>query len=258
MCNSISNAGGGLTEKEMVAAFVNGSHQAGSLGWIGDPADERLFTDGLASINDAGRGIVIVKPRVDMDSIINMFNKAEQSHATAVGIDIDGAGLILMKLKGQAVEPKTKTQLSNLVKATTLPFIVKGIMTPDEAVLCAEAGVSAIVVSNHGGRVLDHTPGTASVLPSIVNAVKNRLSILVDGGIRSGVDTLKMLALGADGVLIGRPMIFGAYGGGTEGVQFLLNKYTAELYAAMIMTGCLNIASIDGDILSRSSLSEAF
>ena len=136
-----------------------------------------------------------------------------------------------------------------LTQSTKLPFIVKGIMTVQDAVKCAEAGANAIVISNHGGRVLDHTCGTADALPAIAKELKGRVTILVDGGIRSGVDTLKMLALGADGVLIGRPLVVGAYGGNAEGVKSLINKYTEELYAAMILTGCANLQQIDSRIL---------
>ncbi|MBF0551201.1 MAG: alpha-hydroxy-acid oxidizing protein [Deltaproteobacteria bacterium] len=250
MCNSVANTGGGLTERELVTALVSGSHLAGSLGWIGDPADEGLFADAISAVENTGRGVVIIKPRLDHDNIMERFTLAEKAGAVAVGLDIDGAGLLLMKLKGQAVGPKTRDQIAELARATRLPFIVKGIMTVDEAVICAEAGVSAIVVSNHGGRVLDQTPGTAAVLPEIAREVHGKVTVLVDGGVRSGVDALKMLALGAAGVLVGRPLLVGAYGAGAEGVRFLLEKYTAELYAAMILTGCPSLAEISPRILA--------
>lgn len=122
-------------------------------------------------------------------------------------------------------------------------------MTVDEAVKCVEIGAKAIVISNHGGRVLDHTPGVANVLPEIAKAVKGKITVLADGGVRSGTDVLKMLALGADGVLVGRPLIMGAYGGGTEGVKTIIEKYTSELKAAMILTGCKSITEIRPEIL---------
>jgi 4-hydroxymandelate oxidase len=93
-------------------------------------------------------------------------------------------------------------------------------MCVEDAVAALNAGADAIVVSNHGGRILDHTPGTADILPEIVSAVKGKALILVDGGLRTGYDVLKMLALGADGVLIGRDIIRAAVGGGKEGVAF--------------------------------------
>ena len=248
---SAINAGGAITELEMVTALVDGSHRAGSLGWIGDPANASMYEDGLAAMRTAGQGIAIIKPRIDNQEIIALFKLAEAAGAVALGVDLDGAGLITMALKGQPVGPKTITQLIELIESTTLPFIVKGIMTADQAIKCVNAGAAAIVVSNHGGRVLDHTPGAADVLPEIVEAVKGKLTILVDGGIRSGADVLKLLALGADGVLIGRPLMVGAYGGGTEGVQTLIEKYTSELRAAMILTGCKNLKSIHPNVLYK-------
>jgi len=251
MVNYQLNTGGGLTEREAAEAIALGSHLAGSLTWIGDPVDAEMYAAWLEAMNNVGRGVAIIKPRINHDSILEAFDKAEKNGAVAVGIDVDGAGLITMKLKGQPVGPKTKAQLTELSKSTKLPFIVKGIMTVQDAVKCAEAGADTIVVSNHGGRVLDHTCGTADALPSIAKELKGKVSILVDGGIRSGVDALKMLALGADGVLVGRPLVVGAYGGNAEGVKFLINKYTEELYAAMILTGCANLQQIDSEILFK-------
>jgi len=251
MVNYQINTGGGLTEHDAAEAIVSGSHLAGSLAWIGDPVDTVMYSTWLEAIHNIGRGIVIIKPRLNHDSILEVFAKAEQKGAVAVGLDVDGAGLVTMKLKGQPVGPKTKEQIKELSQSTKLPFIVKGIMTVKDAVKCAEAGIHAIVVSNHGGRVLDHTCGTADALPAIAKELKGRVTIFVDGGIRSGLDVLKMLALGADGVLVGRPLIVGAYGGGVDGVKFLIKKYTEELYAAMILTGCANLQQIDSEILFK-------
>lgn len=100
---------------------------------------------------------------------------------------------------------KTVEELKEIISYAGVPFILKGIMTVNGAKKALEAGAAAIVVSNHGGRVLDQCPATAEVLPEIVEAVGGKMTILVDGGIRSGMDVFKALALGADGVLIGRP-----------------------------------------------------
>jgi isopentenyl diphosphate isomerase/L-lactate dehydrogenase-like FMN-dependent dehydrogenase len=110
-------------------------------------------------------------------------------------------------------------------------------MTPDEAEIAVRTGCAAIVVSNHGGRVLDHTHGVAEVLPEIAKAVAGRLTVFADGAVRSGSDVLKLLALGADAVLVGRPVITGAFGGGAQGVQAVLDKMRTELIQAMLLTG---------------------
>ena len=125
------------------------------------------------------------------------------------------------------------------------PFILKGIMTVAGAKKALEAGAAGIVVSNHGGRVLDQCPATAEVLPGIVDAVGGKMTILVDGGIRTGMDVFKALALGADGVLIARPFDTMVYGGGAEGVQVYVDKLKAELEDTMSMCGAHTLADIN-------------
>jgi isopentenyl diphosphate isomerase/L-lactate dehydrogenase-like FMN-dependent dehydrogenase len=245
------NMGGALTEREFIGMVISGSRAAGSLGFSGDGADPTMYDAGVEAIAAAdGRGVPIIKPR-EQQVVIDRLRRAEAAGAVAVGMDIDGAGLVTMALKGQPVGPKTPDELRQITAATRLPFIVKGVMTPDEAQLAADAGAKAIVVSNHGGRILDHTPGAADVLPDIVEAVKGRVTILADGGVRSGTDVLKLLALGADAVLVGRPLVVGAFGGGTAGVQFIIEQLTAELRQAMILTGCATLDDITRRVLYR-------
>jgi 4-hydroxymandelate oxidase len=243
------NMGGALTEAEMVGSLVEGARAAGSFSFSGDGAESEIYADGLAAIkNTAGLGIPVIKPR-SMEAIAERIRQAEESGAFAVGIDIDGAGLVTMAMKGQPVGPKTFYQLRDLKRATTLPFILKGIMTVQEAEMAVEIGADAIVVSNHGGRVLDCTPGVAEVLPEIVERVKGEIFIFADGGVRSGIDVLKILALGANGVLIGRPALWGAFGGGPDGVKLTIEKMTAQLRHGMLMTGCVNIKAVDFHVI---------
>ena len=145
--------------------------------------------------------------------------------------------------------PKTVEEIKEIVQSTKLPFILKGIMTSDEAKLAVEAGVDAIVVSNHGGRVLDQTPGVADVLEEIAKEVKGKVIILADGGVRSGADILKMIALGADAVLIGRPFVTASFGGKAEGVKSYIDFLKGELKSAMVLTGCKSIKDINNRIL---------
>jgi isopentenyl diphosphate isomerase/L-lactate dehydrogenase-like FMN-dependent dehydrogenase len=158
-------------------------------------------------------------------------------------------GLITLSLLGKPVGPKTVDELADIAKCTSLPFIIKGIMTVDDAELAVETGASAIVVSNHGGRVLDFTPGVADVLPEIADRVKGKITILADGGVRTGIDVLKMIALGADGVLIGRPFAQAAIGCGRQGVKVYGDKILNELKTAMILTGCSSIKSIGSCVI---------
>jgi len=136
------------------------------------------------------------------------------------------------------------------VRATTrLPIVVKGIMNPKDAKLAVRAGVAGIIVSNHGGRCLDTLPASLQALPGVIEAVKGRVPVLVDGGIRRGTDVLKALALGARAVLIGRPYIYGLAANGAEGVAQVVNILRDELQMAMALTGRTSISKIDRTVL---------
>jgi len=132
-------------------------------------------------------------------------------------------------------------------------LVIKGILDPEDAKIAANEGAEAIVVSNHGGRQLDGTPGTVTVLPRIAEAVGDRLEILMDGGIRSGQDVLKALALGAKGCLVGRAYLYGLAAMGQAGVATALNLMAEELRVAMSLTGVKNIGEISRDILYDSA-----
>ena len=244
------NMGGKLTEREFIGAVIKGSRMAGTIGMSGDGADPGFFDSGLEAISEEqGHGIAFIKPRANQE-VIDRIKRVEEAGAPAVGVDVCGAGLIMMAMRGQPVSPKTEGELRELISATRLPFIVKGIMTVDEAVIAARVGAAAIVVSNHGGRILDHAPGAAEVLSTIAAELKGAVTILADGGVRTGVDALKLLALGADAVLVGRPMVWGAFGAGAEGVKLVLEKMGSELKQAMLLTGCSNIKEISPRVIA--------
>lgn len=243
------NMNGALTEMEYASAVVSGCRKVGTIAMTGDGPDPELFLTGIKCLKaESGKGIPIIKPR-ETDRVIELAKMAEAAGAPAFGMDIDTAAFVNMTRAGQKVGPKTRDELAYIKKNTSIPFIVKGIMMADDAAACLDAGVDAIVVSNHGGRVLDHTPGTAEALPYIADAVQGKLTILIDGGVRNGGDVLKMLALGADAVLIGRPIITGAVGGGMEGVELVLNRMAGELRDAMVLTGTKDVAAVSEDIL---------
>ncbi|UAK25033.1 FMN-dependent L-lactate dehydrogenase LldD [Sphingomonas nostoxanthinifaciens] len=125
------------------------------------------------------------------------------------------------------------------------PLVIKGILDAEDARAAVTLGADGIVVSNHGGRQLDGVPSTARALPPIVDAVAGKLTILADGGVRSGLDVVRMLALGADGVLLGRAWIYALAGGGQAGVAHMLKLVEAEMRVAMALTGCTDIRAID-------------
>ena len=125
------------------------------------------------------------------------------------------------------------------------PLIVKGVVTADDARKAVDLGASAVVVSNHGGLVLDGSPSSLSVLPSIVAAIGDNAEILVDGGIRRGSDVVKAVAMGARAALIGRSYLAGLAAGGEAGVRTVLDNYRRELDALLAMVGSQDIEHLD-------------
>jgi 4-hydroxymandelate oxidase len=245
------NMGGKVTEDGYIEAVIGGCAAAGTVGsvadGIGDPLE--VYERRLQKLKELGfKAIAGVKPRTQ-EEIIARMQKAEVAGAIAISMDIDSAGRAARALPGQTVEPKDVKKLRDLVKATKLPFIVKGIMTVEEALKAVDAGAAAIVVSNHGGRVLDHTPGTAEVLPVIVDKVKGKALVFVDGTVKYGHDVLKYVALGANAVMVGRHIVRAAHGGGRDGVALVMKRMHQELVDAMVLTGCANVKSIGRAVL---------
>ena len=176
--------------------------------------------------------------------------QAKASGCFAVAMDVDAAGLPFLKNMTPPAGSKSVEELAEIVQLAERPFIVKGVMTVKGALKAKQAGAAAIVVSNHGGRVLDQCPATAEVLPEIAAALKGTgVKVLVDGGIRTGVDVFKALALGADGVLICRPFVTAVYGGGAEGVKCYIDKLAGELADTMQMCGAHTLAEITPDMV---------
>jgi len=243
------NMGADISEKEYIKAVLEGCHEKGIMGCTGDGVPEIIHESAFWAIKKInGNGIPFIKPWEDKELFIKI-KQAIESGASIIGMDIDAAGLITLKLMGKPVSPKSKIKLKEIINNTSAKFILKGIMTPADAKQAVDAGADGIVVSNHGGRVLDHTPGAAEVLPEIAKAVKGQITVLVDGGIRSGSDILKMLALGADAVMIGRPFAIAAVGGLKDGVKKYIDQLKTELIQAMILTGCNNLQAVDRSIL---------
>ncbi len=239
-----------IDETAFCKSVLLGSKEAGTIGLRGDTWFYTLENHpSLRAMKGCdGYGIPIFKPR-DQDVLKQLIETAESYGCRGVGIDLDGAGSTIMARHGQPVFKKSVKDIEELVRFSSLPFIAKGIMRPDEAQKCVDAGVSVIAVSNHGGRVLDATPGTAQVLPLIREQVGPSVTITVDGGVRTGYDVLKMLALGADVVLLGRDIIRAAVGGGALGVRLHLEHIQSTLKKAMFMTGTKRIEMADSTIL---------
>ncbi|MCG8684456.1 MAG: alpha-hydroxy-acid oxidizing protein [Desulfobacterales bacterium] len=239
-----------LDEADFCKAVLMGAKDAGTIAMRGDTwfytPEQNPCLDAMEACS--GYGMAIFKPR-SQDILKGLIETAEHLGCKAVGVDLDGAGSTIMAREGQPVFRKSVKDIEELVQFSSIPFIAKGVMRPDEAKMCADAGVAVVGVSNHGGRVLDSTPGTAEVLPLIREQVGKDILLTVDGGVRTGYDVLKMLALGADAVLLGRDIIRAAVGAGAYGVRLHLEHIRSTLKKAMFMTGVKNIQSVDTGIL---------
>lgn len=231
--------------------LVSACAEFGIAAFTGDGVDSNVMLAATKAIKKAdGFGIPTVKPW-NMELIREKLELVKESGAFAVAMDIDAAGLPFLKNLNPPAGSKSVEELREIVDAARLPFIVKGIMTVKGALKAKEAGASAIVVSNHGGRVLDQCPATAEVLEEIADAVDGSMKILVDGGIRSGTDVFKALALGADAVIIARPFVTAVYGGGREGVESYIQKISGELADTMAMCGVASLEEISRDCVRR-------
>ena len=230
--------------------LVKACAENGIAAFTGDGLDANVMKVACEAITATkGMGVPTVKPW-NQDTVAEKMEMVKASGSFAVAMDIDAAGLPFLKSMNPPAGSKTVEQLSEIAKMAGKPFIIKGVMTVKGALKAKEAGAAAIVVSNHGGRVLDQCPATAEVLPAIVEALKGSgVKILVDGGIRSGVDVFKALALGADAVIIARPFVSAVYGGAEEGVKLYIDKIGGELADTMSMCGAKTLADITRDMV---------
>lgn len=227
--------------------LVSSCAEFGIAAFTGDGMDSNVMVAATEAIKKAGGlGIPTVKPW-NVEMIREKMALVKNAGAFAAAMDIDAAGLPFLKNFNPPAGSKSVEELREIVKAAGVPFIVKGIMTVKGALKAKEAGAAAIVVSNHGGRVLDQCPATAEVLEEIATAVDGSMKIFVDGGIRSGTDVFKALALGADAVIIARPFVTAVYGGGREGVEAYIQKIGSELADTMAMCGVSSISEITRD-----------
>ncbi|SJZ55049.1 alpha-hydroxy-acid oxidizing protein [Anaerorhabdus furcosa] len=214
--------------------------------FVGDGIDmENFFHLPARAIHEqGGQGFVTIKPWA-MEKVIERINLVKEFDVLGIAMDVDAAGLPLLRNSVTPVENKDEKALREIKKLCDgKPFIVKGIMTTEAAIAAVNAGADGIVISNHGGRVLDDCCATIDVLEEIVAAVKGKTTILIDGGFRTGTDIYKAIALGADGVLIGRPIALACATEGVEGANKIISKLKSEFQHAMRMTGCATISDI--------------
>lgn len=233
--------------KHGMAEMAKGACAANAVNWAG-MGDEV----GLEEITATGaRTIKVIKPYADNDYIFSRIEHAEKCGVLAVGMDLDHS----FNAKGQydnvhglQMAPKSLTEIKEFVRATKLPFVIKGVLSEQDTYKCLEAGARGIVVSHHHG-IMNYAIPPLMILPKIAAIINHRIPIFVDCGVASGMDVFKALALGADAVSAGR-IIMGPLGAdGAQGVKNLILNMTEELAGAMARTGSKDISHIDSSVI---------
>jgi len=177
---------------------------------------------------------LITSPRITMSNVVGKAGKGTDDINTLGGYARD-----------QLDPSVTWDDMAWMIEEWGGPFAVKGILSAEDANRSIDAGVKGIIVSNHGGRQLDHVPAPIEVLPEIVEAVRDRADVILDGGIRRGTDVIKALALGARACMLGRPYLYGLGAGGQAGVERALELLRAEIHLAMMLVGCTSVHKLD-------------
>ncbi len=242
-----------FTEPEYGDAVLQGAKNAGTIGTTGDGAKDFFFKNGVEAIARMdGYGIPFIKPWDDnlLKEKIDYLQSLKTKVAW-IGMDIDAIGLSNVTFMGGSIPLRSNKEVEKVIQNMPYPMIIKGIMTIEDCEKFIDMGAKAIVVSNHGGRILDYGVGTATMLPRIAEKVAGRIPVLVDGGVRSGVDVFKMLALGADGVLVGRPTAWSIMDGGATGLTEYLLSLQNSLKKTMSLTGAKSIKDISSSMLYR-------
>ncbi|MCZ6622770.1 MAG: alpha-hydroxy acid oxidase [Deltaproteobacteria bacterium] len=236
---------------------VQGAEQAGSMVFVShaSKSDVRQWAEG-SSVPMVFMGY-LSKGR---EEVLKYAGQAEELGYAAVGLTMDvlqptklGDRIPLSTRDGKPRKghPASPKDIDWLKGKVSLPVVVKGIMGAEDARIAVDHGADLLVVSNHGGRILDFNRAAIEVLPEVVKAVGERVPVLFDSGIRSGGDIVKALALGAKAVLVGRPICWGLGAGGAQGVKRVIEIFTEEVKRVLIMTGVPAISQITESILVR-------
>ena len=221
--------------------------------------DEGLMAELVARVEQAGYSALVVTGDATVNGLRNREQRAGfawPDHVRAV--NLPGGALPQPEVPALPASPlfsgflretPTWETLRMLRRHTTVPVLLKGVMSPDDARRAVDEGVSGLIVSNHGGRVLDTVPASLAALPRVVDATGGQVPVLLDGGIRRGTDVLKAIALGARAVLIGRAYVYGLAVAGAAGVAHVLALLRAELEVAMTLTGCRMLTHVTEGVL---------
>jgi len=231
-------------------ALVKGCYKAGGMAWLGDNKEDGYFNGQVAPIKEVcGVGIPTIKPWAQREEFWSRVRWSQEVGAMAIATDLDaiGLGYQYSGSLNQGVCSRSVQELREIIHSIDVPVIIKGVMSVKTAVKALEAGAYGILVSNHGGNVVESSQAPCDVLEDICNAVSGQMKVYADGAVRSGEDVFKLLALGADAVGIGRPYVVAVYGGGQDGAFIYTRKIFHELHNIMRLTNCVSLADITRD-----------
>lgn len=235
------------TRKDGMADMARGAKGANAVHWVGMGSEQELES----VVATGARTVKIIKPHADNDVIFRKIEHAKRCGVLAVGMDLDHAfdsngryDLVL----GHPVTSKTLEELRGFIACADLPFIVKGVLSERDALLCLEAGARGIVVSHHHG-IMDYAVPPLMALPGIARVVSGRIPIFVDCGIESGMDAFKAIALGATAVCVGRSLMGPLREEGSDGVTSSLIDITEKLAGAMARTASPDLGHIDPAVI---------
>lgn len=240
-------------------ALIKGCYEAGGMAWLGDNKEEGYFEGQVAPLKEVnGIGVPTIKPWADREEFDKRVAWSLEAGAIALATDLDAIGLGYQYSgnddgKREGVCARNVNEIRAFVQLVNVPVVLKGIMSVKAAVKAAETGAYGILVSNHGGNMVENSMAPCDVLEDIRKELGNEIKIFADGGVRSGEDVFKLIALGADAVGIGRPYTVSVYGGGQDGAYIYTQKIYWELQNIMRLANCETLADITRDkVIVRS------
>ena len=234
-----------------LVSMAEGAKQAGAPVSIGMGGNEEM-----GKVLATGAKVMkIIKPYADEREILSRIEYAEANGAIAVGMDVEHAVNVDdaedSVVVGMQMKQPTLAELEKYIKATKLPFFIKGVLSARDAVKCRDLGAAGVILSHHNG-LLRYAVPPVMILPEIRKAVGRDLIVIADGGIESGFDAFKALARGADAVTVGKALMGPLKEAGAEGVKDTLNKFAGQLRAMMIRTGTKDLKHMDPSVIHET------